>query len=50
MSWRTTVITEVSVILLSYPNAITKPSVSVIINLRCEDSECLCSLRVWFKY
>jgi len=33
---------KVSVILWSYPNAITKPSVSVIINLRCGDSVCLC--------
>jgi len=30
--------------LWSYPNAITKPSVSVIINLRCGDSVCLCSV------
>ena len=35
---------KVSVILWSYPNAITKPSVSVIINLRCRDSVCLCSI------
>ena len=35
---------KVSVILWSYPNAITKPSVSVIINLRCGDSVCLFSV------
>jgi len=35
---------KVSVILWSYPNASTKPSVSVVINLRCGDSVCLCSL------
>ena len=28
----------------SYPNAIKKPCVSVIINLRCGDSVCLCSM------
>ena len=35
---------KVSVILWSYLNAITKPSVSVIINLRCGDSVCLYSV------
>ena len=35
---------KVSLILWSYANAITKPSVSVIINLRCGDSVCLCSM------
>jgi len=40
-SWRTTVITES--VLLSYPNANTKPSVSVIINLRC-GTVCACAL------
>jgi len=33
---------KVSVILWSYPNDITKPSVSVSFNLRCGDSVCLC--------
>jgi len=35
---------KVSVMLWSYPNAIAKSSVSVIINLRCGDSVCLCSM------
>jgi len=35
---------KVAVILWSYPNAITKPCVSVFINLRCGDSVCLCSM------
>ena len=42
---------KVSVILLSYPNGITKPSVSVIINLRCGDCVLvLYGLRVWSKH
>jgi len=35
---------KVSVILWSYPNAITKPSVSVIIKLRCGGSVCSYSM------
>jgi len=28
----------------SYPNAVTKRSVSVVINVRCGDNVCLCSM------